>query len=88
MLSASVHAQQQVLHFSKQLSGRCNLPSKFDLYASLADYHKRPFVRNAANWCLVRIADLYSNRSESPVSALHVEMCMVQHLLLSALGVE
>jgi hypothetical protein len=25
--------------------------------------------------------------SESPVSALHVEMCMVQHLLLSALGV-
>ena len=30
----------------------------------------------------VRTADLYAKRSEGPVSALHVEMCMVQHLSL------
>ena len=32
-------------------------------------------------------ADLYAKRSECRLSALHVEMCTVQHLLLSALGV-
>jgi hypothetical protein len=32
--------------------------------------------------------DLHADRSERPLPALHVEMCMVQHLLLSALGVD
>jgi hypothetical protein len=36
----------------------------------------------------VRTADRYAKRSESPQSALGTEMCMAQHLLLSALGVE
>jgi hypothetical protein len=35
-----------------------------------------------------RIADLYAKRSEGPVSALNVEMCMAQHLSLSAYSVE
>ena len=38
-------------------------------------------VRNT-NGRFVRTADLYAKRSEGPVSALHVEMCMVQHLSL------
>jgi hypothetical protein len=37
---------------------------------------------------LPRLPDLGTNCSEWPVSALHVEMCMAQHLLPSALGVE
>jgi hypothetical protein len=40
------------------------------------------------NGSKVRTADLYAKRSEGPVSALHVEMCMAQQLLPSALGVE
>jgi hypothetical protein len=38
---------------------------------------------------LLRLAaDLYAKRSEGPVSAPCVEMCMAQHLSLSARGVE
>jgi hypothetical protein len=40
------------------------------------------------NFRFVRRADLYAKRSESPVSALCVEMCMAQHFLLSAPGVD
>jgi hypothetical protein len=36
-------------------------------------------IKNA-KVCKVRRADLYAKRSESPVSALYVEMCMAQHL--------
>jgi hypothetical protein len=36
-------------------------------------------IKNA-KVCKVRIADLYAKRSEGPVSALSVEMCMAQHL--------
>jgi hypothetical protein len=36
---------------------------------------------------LPRLPDLGANCSEWRVSALHVEMCMAQHLLLSALDV-
>lgn len=43
---------------------------------------------NIPNGRKVRIADFYAKRSEGPVFALHVEMCMGQNLLLSALGVE
>jgi hypothetical protein len=36
----------------------------------------------------LRIADIGADRSERQLSALNVEMCMVQHLLLSDLGDE
>jgi hypothetical protein len=49
---------------------------------------KADYQNEAVNDCKVRTADLYAKRSESPQSALHVEMCMAQHLSLSALGVE
>jgi hypothetical protein len=35
-----------------------------------------------------KLPNLVCACSESPQSALHVEICMAQHLLLSALGVE
>jgi hypothetical protein len=34
----------------------------------------------AAQVRFVRIADLHAKRSEGPLSVLHVEMCMAQHL--------
>jgi hypothetical protein len=37
-----------------------------------------------ATWRFVRTADLGANRSEGPLPALHVEMCMTPHLSLSA----
>jgi hypothetical protein len=43
---------------------------------------KQTFISTAANVSKVRTADLYAKCSEGPVSALHVEMCMVQHLSL------
>jgi hypothetical protein len=39
---------------------------------------------SAANSHFVRIADLDGDRSEGPQAALHVEMCIAQHLSLSA----
>jgi hypothetical protein len=45
-------------------------------------------IHKSGHWCsryrgrYVRTADLYAKCSEGPVSALHVEMCMVQHLSL------
>jgi hypothetical protein len=42
----------------------------------------------AAKVNFVRTAERYAKCSESPQSDLHVEMCMAQHLLLSALAVE
>ncbi|MFT7494549.1 MAG: hypothetical protein ACI9RO_002004, partial [Alteromonas macleodii] len=41
----------------------------------------------AAKWCFVRTADLYANCSEGLQADLNMEMSMMQHLLLSALGV-
>jgi hypothetical protein len=46
---------------------------------------KADYQNEAVNDCKVRTADLYAKRSESPQSALHVEMCMAQHLSLPAL---
>jgi hypothetical protein len=37
-------------------------------------------IRRWLNGSKVRVADLYAKRSESPVSALNVDMCMAQHL--------
>jgi hypothetical protein len=50
-------------------------------------HQKAAIATSAMNGRKVRIADLYAKRSEGPVSALHVKMYMLQHLLLSALVV-
>jgi hypothetical protein len=41
----------------------------------------------STNVCFDPTQEAMLRRSEGPQSALHVEMCMLQHLLLSALGV-
>jgi hypothetical protein len=49
----------------------------------MAPAHNRHYLTSAS----VRFdptQEAVLRRSESPVSALHVEMCMAQHLLLSA----
>jgi hypothetical protein len=58
----------------------CRRIKLFDigLFANINDF--------AAKVRSVRTADLYAMRSERPVSALNVEMCIVQHLSLSALS--
>ena len=45
-------------------------------------FQKPPFVERYRKPSFVLTADLYAKRSECPVSAFHVEMCMVQNLSL------
>ena len=45
-------------------------------------YRRQPLGQPQRKPSFVLTADLYAKRSECPVSAFHVEMCMVQNLSL------